>query len=142
MAINEYNCDNINIDYDQLKALSSKVTLGLYPHAAMMLISRRSVLHGVKEVRSIRNAALVWRWFYISMGVLGIYLCLAVSWWWLILVISCIKMFSDSDRAAAMTFCTHALRDKDLYESIRGCSAWLYHIEETDAKPYMIDKGR
>lgn len=140
MAINEYNCDSININYDQLKVLGGKVSLNLCPHAAMSLISRSSELHGAKCMQSIRNAVLVWRWFYITMCALGIYLCIVVSWWWLILVLFFIKMLSNSDRATAMTFCIHAQRDEELYESIRGCGAWLYRIEPADAKPYIIDK--
>lgn len=138
MSMQQYSCQQVKIDHEQLIQLrqAGHLNLGMDNSLAIQ-ISNNPDIGPTKSSASI--AFHFWNW--VAIGVFGysIYLSVTGDWWWFIpgaVVMSVI--LKSNKKGNSENLLDAAFDDPDFYERVREVDGWIYQIEESEAVKFSL----
>jgi hypothetical protein len=87
------------------------------------------------EISGIRSSYHFFTWLPVAVFLWTIYLSFTSAWWWFIPGLLAMLVVQQVNlRSNAQNICDAAYRDPKLYNELKDQGAWLYQIDESEAK--------
>lgn len=133
-----FSCTEIKIPYEDAVRLRQEgvLNLSIDVSIAAHLGDLKGMMPGNKGVY---YAFQFWKTLIFLLFLYTVYLSFTANWWWFILgVFGTGMLFNINKKSNAQNMVREGLLDEDFYYRVLSANGWIYLIEESESKKYLL----
>jgi hypothetical protein len=133
-----FYCSDIDLTHAQMLELRNAGSLNLGINdtlSANILIEK-----GIAPTSTTASAAFTfYNWIAVGIFIYSIYLSFTSNWWWFILGFLAKRVvWGANKKGGSENLLDAAMIDSEFYDRVKELGGWMYQMEESDAKKYLI----